>query len=545
VRRGLIYLMLVLSGCAATRNRLDLLSDDSPTVATKSPEREYVESTVVAGEEVDATIQLTALEEKPTPASEVNSEPAEDPQRDEDNLTPPEPMPMPASFPMGASLPLDAVISSVYQSYPMLEAALYSRNVASGERLSAAGAWDTKLKAASENGPTGFYQTYRQSVGVIQPLFGGGEVFAGYRIGRGDFEPWYKERETNKSGEFKVGANLPLVQNRSIDERRAAIWRANYGRQLVEPDIHAQLIGFVQEASYAYWDWVAAGERYRIAERVLKLAEDRTDRIRDQVEQGFLDPPEQTDNLRLVSERKAKLAESEQKLNKAAIKLSLYYRDTQGQPVVPAIDDAPEFPKPQLVDDEELAVDAQIALSQRPEIALLNLYQQQLDVDYAQARNQLLPALDAVLTASQDTGTPTSKKNDKGEFELDASLFFEVPIQRRKALGKLRSIEGKVSQLNAKRRLTENKIVADVQTAYASLTAFYEQALQAQAAVAYAEDLAERERLNQRLGASDMLKVTLREQYAAESALKAVDALLLYFQAQADYRAALAQDRLP
>jgi hypothetical protein len=45
------------------------------------------------------------------------------------------------------------------------------------------------------------------------------------------------------------------------------------------------------------------------------------------------------------------------------------------------------------------------------------------------------------------------------------------------------------------------------------------------------------------MGASDLLKVTLREQYAAESALKEMDALLLYHLTQADYQAAVAASR--
>jgi outer membrane protein TolC len=56
--------------------------------------------------------------------------------------------------------------------------------------------------------------------------------------------------------------------------------------------------------------------------------------------------------------------------------------------------------------------------------------------------------------------------------------------------------------------------------------------------------MAERERQNFEAGASDLLKVTLREQYAAESALKQVDALRQYHEARADYRAALAQDQV-
>jgi len=454
-------------------------------------------------------------------------------------------VPHPSDLWTGRGLNLDEVIGSVYQSYPLLEAALQSRNIAQGEQMAATGAFDLKFKAASENGPTGFYQTYRQSVGLVQPTYNGGEVFAGYRIGRGDFQPWYKERQTNDGGEFKAGVVVPLSRNRNIDDRRAELWRTTYERQLVEPDIQAQLIGFVQEASYAYWDWVAAGEKYRIAERILALAEDRTQRIRRQVEEGFLDPPELTDNLRLVAERRAKRADAARKLQQTAVKLSLYLRGMDGHPRIASPIDLPGFPRPEPVDETDMMFDSQLALEQRPEIAVLNFVQRQLEVDFAEAHNLMRPSVDAVVSASQDVGYPTSKKNDKGQFELDASIFVDVPIQRRKARGKMQAVQAKIAQLNAKRRLTEDKVVADVQSAYAALVSAYEQVQQAQQAVKLAEDLAARERRNFELGASDLLKVTLREQYSVESAEKAVDALLLYYRARADYRAALAQDRLP
>ena len=106
-------------------------------------------------------------------------------------------------------------------------------------------------------------------------------------------------------------------------------------------------------------------------------------------------------------------------------------------------------------------------------------------------------------------------------------------------------MSGKLAQVSAKRRLTEEKIVAEVESAYAGLIGAYKQAQQAAEAVGYAKDLARIERENFDEGISDLLKVTLREQYAVESAEKAVDAKLLYFQEQADYRAALAQDQVP
>ncbi len=447
--------------------------------------------------------------------------------------------------PSSQFISLDNVIASVYESYPSLEAAIHQRGIALGELISAQGAFDTKFKAASENTNVGFYENYRNSIGLIQPLTQGGEVFAGYRIGRGSFEPWYQERQTNGGGELKAGVVLPLAQNRTIDERRAGVWRTEYERHVVEAEIQAQLISFVQAAGIAYWEWVAAGESYLVASQILTLAEDRSERIRSQVENGLLDPPELTDNLRLIAERQAKLAQTSEKLQKAAIKLSLYYRDQDGRPMIPGDSPLPKFPKPTFVNSEKLTLDAQLALSQRPELVIYDLFKRQLDVDYSQACNQLRPEVDAVFAASKDIGEPTSSKNDKGPFQLDASLYVSVPLQRRKAKGKIQSIESKVSQLLAKRRLTEEKIVAEVQSAYASLTTAYTQVEETQKAVVHAEDLALRERRNFELGASDLLKVTLREQYAVESRQKNIDALLDYFISQINYRASLAQDRLP
>ena len=451
----------------------------------------------------------------------------------------------PTSETESQGLSLDEVIGSVYLSYPLLEAAFYARDMVAGQQLSAQGEFDLKFKGASENEVLGFYQNYRQSLGIVQPTYNGGEFFAGYRVGNGLFEPWYKERQTNEGGEFKAGFFVLLARDRNIDERRAKIMSTDYERQLVEPEIQAQLIGFVQEASFAYWNWVAHGERYQIAQQALSLAENRNDRMRRQVEEGFLDPPQLTDNLRLIAERRMKLSDIERKLRQSGAKLSLFIRDGNGQPIVPRTDQLPGFPELTPPQGELLELDTQMALEMRPEIALLNLSRRKLDVELAQARNELKPSIDAYMSTSQDMGQRASPNNDKGEFEMEASVFLDVPLQRRKAQGKIQSVEAKLAQLNAKRRMIEDKISVDVQLAYAGLITAYEQAEQAAKAVELATELARVENRNLELGASDLLTVTLREQFAVEAAERAVEAKLEYFKAKADYRASLGQDRIP
>jgi outer membrane protein TolC len=117
-------------------------------------------------------------------------------------------------------------------------------------------------------------------------------------------------------------------------------------------------------------------------------------------------------------------------------------------------------------------------------------------------------------------------------------------MQRRKARGKMTELQGKLAQLSAKRRITGDKIGVDVQMAHAALRSAWDQVVSSQESLKHAEDLAARERTNQEKGASDLLKVTLREQYAVESAEKYVDALKLYFESRADYRAAMALDQI-
>jgi len=443
-----------------------------------------------------------------------------------------------------AELQLDQVIESVRLYYPLLRSAFASRDVAAGETLSALGEFDTKLKAASENQPLGFYENYRHRVGVERNTIWGGEVFAGYRIGRGEFEPWYLERETNDGGEFKAGFLYPLVRNQRIDARRAALWRAQLEQQRVEPAIQAELLLFVQGASFAYWEWVAAGQSYEVAQALLDIANTRNEGLTKQVDAGERAEIELKDNERLILSREALLIDARRKLQQSAIKLSLFLRQQNGAPLLPTDAMRPEsFPKPLSPDEATLEADIQIALANRPELAALNIEREQLNVELRQARNLTLPEVYGGITASDDVGGPTSPKKDKSETVLESKLFVSVPLERRKARGKIRSLEGKLAQLSAKTQFTADKIVTDIRAIRAAIDAAYEQIDRARESSELAAELEKAEQRAFELGNSDLLSVNLRELQAADAANSVIKALLAYYQALADYRAAIAAGR--
>ena len=436
---------------------------------------------------------------------------------------------------------LENVVDSIHDSFPLLEAAYQQIQVATGNQLAAQGAFDTKISASSESNPLGFYETYRHKAGIYQPLTNGGELFGGYRIGRGSYEPWYLERQTNDGGEIAAGLTLPLMRNREIDARRAERWRAEYDQQIALPEIQAQLLRYVRDGSIIYWQWIKAGQKQAIGKRALDLALSRNEQIRRKVEVGDLAPPALDDNQRAIAKRRSKLITLEQELSQYAIKLSMYLRTGQGEIVIPDESQVADFPSPLEVNDIDFKRDIESAISTRPELKTLELENQKLRIDLAQARNDFLPSVDAQLIGSQDLGEPTSAKRDKSEFELQARVIFEMPVQRRKAMGKTQAISAKIAQNEAKIRFMQEKVRIELGVAHAALKGALARLDQARESKRLAESLAMTEGRKLELGETDLLTVALRETMAIEAAESEVDAFFDFYSAQADYEAAMAR----
>lgn len=443
--------------------------------------------------------------------------------------------------PLPAPLQFEQVKQSVVEKFPLIRSVVQEAQVAAGKQQSARGAFDLKLLAESLNMPQGYYKNYRQLVKAEQATWMGGTIYGQYRIGDGSFQPWYGERETNEGGEFKLGFVTPLLRGRAIDERRADITRADLTAAMVDPQVERQILESVQLSAYVYWSWVAAGQGYLITQDLLEVAEERDRAIRRQVELGNLGLVEQQQNERLIASRQAKLIEAQRKLQSASIKLSLFLRDDNGDPILPGPSDLPaRFPEPPDPRTLDLKSDIDLALSQRPELRELLLGRQLVNVDLEVSENELLPNLSAVMEASKDVGAPASSKGDKTPFELEAGLLFDVPVQRNKAFGKMQSARGKLTQLALKQQYTADKIVTEVQDAHSALVAAYERIAKTRRNVELAGELVKAEYRSFELGNSDVLRIAIQEGAELDARYLEIEALLDYFQALAQYEAAIA-----
>ncbi len=440
-------------------------------------------------------------------------------------------------------LRLDDVIASLYRSFPVIQQATLERNRAAGQIVGAYGAYDTKLQGYSLSEPTGFYRNYRNGIGVARQTWWGTYLSAGYRVGRGDFPTWYKERETNNGGEFKLAMEVPLLQGRAIDAQRVGVFQASLAQQAAEPLIQQAILNSSAEAALAYWEWISAGAVWKAQRELLALAETRG----EQFEIGFkADKYAEIDlifNQQLIAERRGKAFESEQKFRATGFKLSIFLRDEAGQPIVPNDAWLPEyFPEAQPVPTNDYMQDLAAALSRRPEPMLLRLEIQNINFDRQLANNNLLPRLDMITEASQDTGKPSSTSNDKGRFELMVGVQGEVPLQRRYARGKIQETTAKIAQLNEKLRLQQDKIGAELQTAHNALVISLQVIQQAELALLTATETLSRYRFGFDRGKVDLIYINLLESKVNETEIKLVEAQRNAFMALTAMQAALGLD---
>jgi len=424
------------------------------------------------------------------------------------------------------------------------------RGIAAGQRLASEGAFDLNLRTRGTTQGGTFPSNRFDLVGEQPTPFHGLAFFSGYRFGYGDFPVYYGDRLTADGGELRAGAVLPLLKDGPIDRRRAALLQSQIAESLADPTIQRARIDYIRAASRGYWNWVAAGELYRVAAELLRIAKERQIGFEEQLRAGQISEFVVEDNRRLIAEREGAWIAAERRFQQTSFDLSLFLRDAAGNPVVPPAERMPsDFAgqQPSAPDSGKLGMDVQMAYERRPELARFALLKERAAVDLRLAENQMLPALNATVAGSQDVGYG---KKEPGIFALErsvaeASLLLEVPLQRREAAGKARAARAAMNQLLAQEQFARDQISAEVQDAVSNLDRTYQRLERAREELRIAGRVAEMELERFRKGNSNLLEVNLREIAAAGAKAKVVEALSEFFRAEADYRAALGLDVVP
>jgi outer membrane protein TolC len=439
---------------------------------------------------------------------------------------------------VGGPLGLLDVLDSVEKHYPLLQAIEQERAIAGGRLVSAMGNFDLNFVANGDSTAPATYDNFRGNVGLNQMLpVGGISVFGGYRNGYGDFPTYNLGQLTADGGEVRAGMIIPLTKDREIDRPRAGVQQARIDVQITEPIIERQRLDFKRAAARTYWSWIANGQRLRVAQEMVKLAVDRDSQLKARVEAGPAANIERIDNQQNIAFRNGLMVQSQRAFQQSSIDLSLFLRDEVGAPTIAGQDRLPEFPLVQAVDMSAFDTALGNAMELRPEPRRLRLQREKAAVELNLARNQTRQSLNAVVSGSQDIGYGTSSlsgPNGLDRSNLNASLVYQMPVQRREARGRVLQSEATLAQLEAQLRNAEDVIRAEIQDGFSALDRSYEFYQQAKIRVDLAQTVARAEREQLRLGRSDILRVTLREQAAFEAEILEISARQEYFRAKTD-----------
>jgi hypothetical protein len=307
------------------------------------------------------------------------------------------------------------------------------------------------------------------------------------------------------------------------DARRTSLAHAELSHALADPIVQAQRLIFARKAARSYWAWVAAERRLEIGRHLLEVAEKRSGALQKQVDAHTIRPVEAADNQRAIGDRRVRLLGLQRRCEQTAIELSLFYRDDRGQPVLADLHNtAPAFPEPQPATSEKLKDDIELALWQRPELRRLQLQRRQAESEVRQAENQA-SGVGVMVAAAQNASQG------------------RISLQNGDVRGKLQSAQGSLAQISAHERYERDLIAAEVTDTLSALGRAHDMVRQARDNVTLARRLAAQER-KAFPEHSNQLQVNFREVAQADAELIEVDAFCDFFQAFADYRAALGFD---
>ncbi len=442
-----------------------------------------------------------------------------------------------------APLRLEEVLDSVDATHPDVEKGQRGVDKAEAKALAARGGFDPKFSIKSKWSPVGYYDNTQIDATLEQPTtLWGASLYAGYRVGWGEYPSYKGDLQTRSAGEIRAGIDVPLWRDGPIDARRAKIEQTKIGRKGARASLSATSLAVQRKAAKAYWKWVAAGQKLDVADALLDLAKRRDVALASQVAAGAVEPIKQVDNRRLVLERTAKVVAAQRAFDAATIDLSLYLRDGEQVPVRVSEDRVLEkFPDPVATDGLDMDQQIAQALRRRPEVEVVEAEKEVASVGVRLAKNRRAPQANLQSFVAKDIGDGPV---ELAPVEWGLGLVISIPLPLRKARGEYREAKAELAAVKATARGLADKIAAEVRLAEVSLRAARRSWALAKEQVEVATTLAGAERTRFREGASDLIVVNLRELAEADAENAAISAAAEYHQAYAVFMTATGRSPL-
>jgi len=449
--------------------------------------------------------------------------------------------------PARASLSLQEVLASAREHAPKLleqQAALRS---ADGAVISAEGAFDTNLSVEFRSRATGSWSGSYLKADAEKALTEDGiKLYGGYRVSDGRFPIYEDQYFTNSLGEFKLGALVPLLQNRAFDKNRFALADARLKQEQERIKALISAIEVQRDAAIAYWEWVVAGQQTEVYEHLLAIAKKRDLALSRQVEEGAMADIAQLENQQNITRRQTLVMNARQKFLLSANKLSLYYRTQTGNPKRPDKSLLPDlstvFAGMDGPDIEARPVEA--VTSERPEIADLDVALERARQKLRLGENRMKPQLTLSGEISRDFGSVGAGGSSRDSTDAIVGVRFSIPLGQKAARGSIRSAKAELERLSFQRQQLMERFAVELENLLLGVEMAQQRLMLTRTNARQTRAMQNAEEVRFANGASDFFLLNVREEAATraqtEHLMAALDfrvALISYAAATMDFEA--------
>lgn len=446
------------------------------------------------------------------------------------------------SIPAFGALSPAIVKERALKYHPTVQAALESMRAAEESVTGARGAFDTRIVSDYKRQTKHDWNTSLSRTQIEKPLrLANSRIYAGTEQisnANGRLAPIYNTGNPATTGQPGIyslfGIRLSLWKNLTLDPSRASLQNAKYDARIAKGDSKLTELDIGRFGQLAYWEWVTAKKVEAAYGELLKNGETRNDYLVTRTKKGDVAQIIVTENEQYVASRKGTLQAAKERLLRAEYALSLFYRDENGEPIIPAANESFEdYPVnlKDLLKLVDLNADVDELTKKRPDMKNLALSVAKAEIDLELARQDLRPQVDVATEYFQRTTNGVNMPDDY----LMVMAQVNIPIERN--LGK-----GNIAAASARKMVAQRRMSLGVQSYKFEVMALrraldlrLEQVTQSEIEFSKAKELVQSETYRFRTGGGNLFLVNLREEAEAsaeaafhEARLAFMDTLLTY-----------------
>jgi len=428
---------------------------------------------------------------------------------------------------------------SVEKFHPIILSS-YEEVLGSQEKIKAAkGNFDSKIIGDHFRVSTGMWARTYTDLMIEKPLlFNNTKIYTGYSYGfNGNFPPQFSTWSTNSGGTPRAGLSTSLWRNRSVDTNRGLIKTSQLDNKIADGKFNLTIWDIQRLGEVAYWEWVTSLKIQKIYQALLQNAEERNKYLVSRVVKGALPKIILRENEQYIANRKASLFKAKERQISASFTLSLFYRDSFGETILPKHDEGFEdYPDDlnYLLNSITTQMDVKQITTNRPEVTNLQAELQKADIQLKISEELIKPKLDLWGDYTRNIGNE-DPVNPPHIWSF--GIKFEIPIERNLGNGNISIAKNSMRATQKNLQFQKEKFEAEINSAKNALYLQKEQVEQSRIELARSKEILEAENFKFKSGSGNLFLINLREESVANAEASLYETSLNFISTYITYQA--------